>query len=124
MFCRGSGKGPRITQKGGLGALLPAQPCRYALPRASSIENFIPPLPTFIDGVVDSWLDATPVDYAMHLTLHLARLEQFCPRAKDPSIVKELKPEHRDFYLRCLSLFGTDGINGERMDWRRSRRGA
>jgi hypothetical protein len=57
----------------------------------------------------------------MHLTVYLSNLKSYCPRARDPLLVKELKPEHRDFYLRCLSQLGTVGINAERADWRRIR---
>jgi hypothetical protein len=99
-------------------ALLQAQQCRYSLPPASAIKDLIPPLPDLIDSIIDAWLDATTTGYALHLATHLGYLQGDCPQARDPLLISELMPEHRDFYLRSLSHAG---IGAERGEWRRVR---
>jgi hypothetical protein len=99
-------------------AFLQAQQCCYSLPQASTLKDLVPPLPALIDSIIDAWLDATTTDYAVHLQAHLAYLRGGCPKARDPLFMNELKPEHRDFYLRSLSHIG---IGAEREKWRRVR---
>jgi len=100
-------------------AFLRAKQCRYSLPPASTLKELVPPLPALIDSIIDAWLDATTTDYAIHLQTHLAYLcAAASPRARDPLFINELKPEHRDFYLRSLSH---TGIGAEREKWRRVR---
>jgi len=98
-------------------ALIPAQQCRYSLPPASAIKDLVPQFPALVDSILDAWLDATTMDYAVHLVAHLAYLSDY-PKARDPLVINELKPGHRDLYLRSLSH---TGIGGEREKWRRVR---
>ena len=99
-------------------AFLGAQQCRYSLPLASTLKDLVPPFPALVDSILDAWLDATTTDYAMHLTVHLGYLRDGYPKSRDPLVINELKPEHRDLYLRSLSH---PGIGAEREKWRRVR---
>lgn len=98
--------------------LVRAHDVRYVLPPAHAITDLIPPLPALLDSIIDAWLDANTTSYALHLACHLAYLQSACPRARDPDIISELKPGHRDFYRRAL--LGS-GIGAERQEWRRVR---
>jgi hypothetical protein len=101
-------------------AFLRAQQCCYSLPLASTLkEDLVTPLPALINSIINTWLDATTTDYAIHLQTHLAYLcAAASSKARDPLFINELKPEHQNFYLRSLSH---TSIGAEREKWRRVR---
>ncbi|CAI7595724.1 unnamed protein product [Penicillium discolor] len=81
--------------------------------RADSPENVsFPPLPGFLDALIESWLDC-PSDDAMlllHLACQISYLYAHVPVLKQQSFAEEMKYEHRQFHFDVLAGMETGTI--------------
>ncbi|KAK4869509.1 hypothetical protein LT330_005891 [Penicillium expansum] len=72
----------------------------------SSPENvFFPPLPGFLDALIESWLDC-PCDDGMlliHLACQISYLYAYAPALKQRSFAERMKYEHRQFHFDVLA---------------------
>ncbi|KAJ9484608.1 hypothetical protein VN97_g8762 [Penicillium thymicola] len=102
--------------------LLPAQEWKFPLNADSpddaplttdSHENVsFPPLPGFLDALIESWLDS-PSDDAMlliHLTCQISYLYAYVPAIKQRAFAEQMKYEHRQFHFDVLAGMQTDTI--------------
>jgi hypothetical protein len=78
-----------------------------------SHENVsFPPLPGFLDVLVESWLDS-PSDDAMlllHLACHISYLYAYVPTLKERSFAEQMKCEHRQSHFDVLAGMQTGNI--------------
>ena len=88
--------------------LLPASEWNYTFPETSS-QNFIPPLPTLLDGLIDKLLDdpLTETMFWNQLAILIAYLYGYVPAIKQKTFAEELKYDHRQFHYDCLSGMST-----------------
>jgi hypothetical protein len=88
--------------------LLPASEWNYYFPKTGD-QNFIPPLPALLDGLIDKLLDdpLTETMFWNHLAVLIAYLYGYVPATKQKSFAEELKYDHRQFHYDCLSGMST-----------------
>ncbi|KAJ5165222.1 uncharacterized protein N7500_007052 [Penicillium coprophilum] len=104
--------------------LLPAQDWKYplipdscsddvSLAAESLPENLsFPPLPGFLDALIESWLDC-PSDDAMlllHLACQISYLYEYVPALKQLSFAEQMKYEHRQFHFDVLAGMETGTV--------------
>lgn len=65
-----------------------------------SFNVLFPPLPGFLDALIESWLDCTSDDalFLLHLACHISYLYAHTPALKERSFGEQLRYEHRQFH--------------------------
>ncbi|KAJ5048405.1 hypothetical protein N7489_002091 [Penicillium chrysogenum] len=101
--------------------LLPAQEWKFPLMESpddasgttdSHEDVAFPPLPGFLDALIESWLDC-PSDDSMlllHLACQISYLYEYAPAVKQRSFAEQMKYEHRQFHFDVLAGMQTGTI--------------
>jgi hypothetical protein len=83
--------------------LLPARQFRCPLAHiAAGISDLFPSLPSFLDSVIDAWLDSPTPAFTSRMGCHLAYLYDYADELQDPQFANLLLPQHRQFHVRYL----------------------
>ncbi|KAF2492111.1 hypothetical protein BU16DRAFT_564575 [Lophium mytilinum] len=98
--------------------LLPCQDWYYDLD--DSVENYLPALHTFLDSMIEFWLNISSRDYVdrLRFALWIACLIGYCyaltdsdgSRVKEAFYAERLKMEHREVHYHIVSSEQTEGF--------------
>ena len=79
----------------------------------SSVQDFLPPIHTFLDSMIEFWLNISSRDYVDRLgfALYIGCLINYCYGLQDsegepvktPAFAKKLKPEHREVHFNITA---------------------
>ena len=88
-----------------------ARECYYQMD--SSVQNFLPPLHSFLDSMIEFWLNISSRDYVDRLgfALYIGCLINYCyylqssdgEPVKAPAYAEKLKPEHREVHYNITA---------------------
>jgi hypothetical protein len=85
--------------------LLPAKQWRYNLPHTvAGIEDFIPPLATFLDRLLELWMDIPESDskLRMHIATHIGYFYLYTKEVRNPGFEKQLRIENCQVHFDLL----------------------
>lgn len=85
--------------------LLPAKYWNYKLPRTvDEIDNFIPPLSTLLNTLINVWIDLPESDTALlgHIATHIGYFYLYNQDVRKPDFENELAVENRQVHFELL----------------------
>lgn len=84
--------------------LLPTSSWRYPVEALSlDTSNLYPNLSSFLQGLIDGWLDAQDILFREYVGVHISYLYHYVPRIRDSSFTSSIPPDyHREFHLEYL----------------------
>ncbi len=92
--------------------LLPTKYWRYKLPRTvDEVDNFIPPLSTLLNTLIDVWIDLPDNDVLLreHIATHIGYFYLYNQDIRKPDFENELATENREVHFELLR--GNDSPN-------------
>ena len=85
--------------------LLPAKYWRYELPRTvEEADNFIPPLSTLLNTLINVWIDLPPNDTLLreHIATHIGYFYLYNQEIRKPDFENQLAVENRQVHFELL----------------------